>query len=164
MFRRLSLIYNQGLMWQALCLHAIFIQRALVRPSPNSMGTVGRLTAKLLLTLASTAILGSESYGNHDQILLLTALGAFRPLSPVGRVRWSVMDCPTADRLGNSRSVIWIHVSCRWPFLTIFLGCLVCFIMFMVENHEQFRGNPIFLLKLSGCNRISIAFLTTRTM
>jgi hypothetical protein len=39
------------------------------------------LIAKLLLALASTAILRSKSHGSYGHILLLTALGAFQTLS-----------------------------------------------------------------------------------
>jgi hypothetical protein len=36
------------------------------------------LTAELLLALASTVILGSESHGTHDHIYCLVALGTSR--------------------------------------------------------------------------------------
>jgi hypothetical protein len=39
------------------------------------------LTAKSLLVLASTVILGSKSHGSYGHILLLTTLGAFQTLS-----------------------------------------------------------------------------------
>jgi hypothetical protein len=41
-----------------------------------------RLTAKSLLVLASTVILGFEIHGTHDHIYCMTALGAFKLLTP----------------------------------------------------------------------------------
>jgi hypothetical protein len=35
----------------------------------------------------------------------------------VDRVRWSVMSFPSADYVGHSQSLIWIHVACLWSFL-----------------------------------------------
>jgi hypothetical protein len=43
------------------------------------------LTAKLLLALASTAIMGSESHGAHDHILLSDGSGSLRIFGECGR-------------------------------------------------------------------------------
>jgi hypothetical protein len=46
----------------------------------NFKGLHSRLSAKLVLTLASTVILSSESYGTHDHILLSGGSGSLRIL------------------------------------------------------------------------------------
>jgi hypothetical protein len=45
------------------------------------MGVAERLTAKLLLALASTVILGSESHRTHDHILLSDGSGSLQSLA-----------------------------------------------------------------------------------
>jgi hypothetical protein len=43
---------------------------------------------------------------------------------------WGTVD-RRCDVLSQSRPVNWIHVACRWPFLTMFLSSPVCFITVM---------------------------------
>jgi hypothetical protein len=49
--------------------------------SLQSRISVQRLTAKLLLALASTAIIGFESHGTHDHILLSDGSGSLQTTS-----------------------------------------------------------------------------------
>jgi hypothetical protein len=46
------------------------------------------------------------------------------------------------------------------PSLQYYLSAFICFIMFITGYHEQLRGNPKSLLKLSACSWILMASFT----
>jgi hypothetical protein len=59
-----------------------FIRLVLILPSNLRLGR----SSKLLMVLASTVILGSESHGTHDDILLSHDSGGRAPLPPTPNV------------------------------------------------------------------------------
>jgi hypothetical protein len=72
----------------------------------------------------SVSIISSSCYEYCVLMLYLnTKLSSFPTWTErgmIGAVRWSVVSCSSTDRVGNNRSVIWIHIACHWSNLKIF--------------------------------------------
>jgi hypothetical protein len=95
------------------------------------------LTAKLL-TLTSTVILGSESQGAHDYILMPGGLGSLQTPLPGGQ---SQMVSDGLSRRGpRGEQSVGHPNSC---FLSLALPCHLfgLSLIFVAERHGQFRGH-----------------------
>jgi hypothetical protein len=74
-----------------------------------------QLTAKLLLTLASIVILGSESHETNYHILLSDGSGSLQSaiVSLTATANWSCVYQVNTDRIENISSIIALVSCCR---------------------------------------------------